>query len=248
VTCAEARRDIDLFLDGERPTVGAHLDGCPACAKVCAGEKALRAALKSRLERAPEGLAARLSRSIAEPLEFRRPVLGKLAAAVFFAALAGFLLFTPSAELPQALAAEMAARHDGHREPFGCAHLEDRTCVCAKCTPDAPKAMDAFFHDHGREDFCKHDLEKALGYRWDGVAAWPRRGSVLCWSLQRDASGRSLSHALMSTPVALGGKSAVVAVGSRVVIFVPRSATLTCVFVFDNAAEAQRFREALGIR
>jgi hypothetical protein len=173
-----------------------------------------------------------------------------VAAAVFFVALGASLLFTPAGETPRAFAAEAV---DRHREvSYACGRSEaDRCCVCANCTPDAEAAMKEFFARRGRADFCLHDLERLLGgYRYAGAAVWPRRGRPVCWSTHRDDRGRTISHALLATPLAMELKPTLLESGGRRVLFVPRPDLpgATCVFVFDDAPEAERFREKLGLK
>ncbi len=225
--CHEARRHVDLFMDGELSVsenmkVLEHLNLCRPCAGTYEGEKALRAGLRGELGAvtAPPELRNRIARALEGAGALRRPTRGRLAAAAFFLALVAAMVLTPAAEPPRLLAAELVPRHEESRRGYGCHKKADRACLCAACTPDEPRELDAFFRRHGRADFCRHELA-ALGYRFIGVAIGSHRGVLLCWSVQRDAAGHVLSHALLSTPIE-AGPPRLVAVGARVVLFAPR--------------------------
>ena len=262
--CHEAKHRLDLFMDGELSVpenleVLEHLNLCVACVSVYEGEKALRASLKARLgtERAPASLYEKLSRVGVAPsskpedkplgVSFRsgkedRRRWGALAAAVFFATLAATLLFTPSVETPRALAAEAVARHVETHDGFCGEKRDDCMCPCGKCCSDLRDAEGKFFRRHVSHTVCAHDLTP-LGYSFAGAAVWDHRGAKVCWTVQRDPAGRSITHALVATPLAMDRSAGPLALLSKdhPVLFVPSAPGMTCVFIFDAQAEADRF-------
>lgn len=249
--CHEAKRHLDLFMDGELTVpenlkVLEHLNLCRPCASVYEGEKALRASLKEQLgrERAPASLHAKLSPApVAEPPRRR---FGALAAAVFFLTLASALLFTPPAETPQALAAEVAVKHDETREGFCGRTDRDHLCVCVNCSPDRDDPMGKFFRRHVPYDVCAHDLAP-LGYRFVSAAVLTHRGAALCWTIQRDAKGRTITHALVATPLARPSSPLVLRDAPHPVVMKSAGAPgMTCVFIFDDPSELDRFLASMG--
>ena len=144
--CHEAKRHLDLFMDGELSVpenlkVLEHLNLCRPCAAVYEGERALRGALRSELGsvRAPESMAAKLTASPAAPrLELVPPVSGRArlfstaAAAAFFLIALIFVLTTPG-EKPAALATELSKMHTETRAGFCGQHLDSRMCLCGTC-------------------------------------------------------------------------------------------------------------------
>lgn len=256
--CHEAKRQLDLFMDGELAVpenmkVLEHLNLCRPCAGAFEGEKRLRAGLKASLGalRAPAGLMERL----AEPPALR-PELpgtsrrwGKVAAAALFFTIVGSLLFTPSPEF-QLMAAEFSERHAAQR--YACPENDDsRRCLCGDCTGDVAGSIRSFFEKHAERDYCAHLAESArLGWTPAGVAAWRCRGEDVFWSTWKTADGGTVSHALAGCE--LGGKPRFARRGGRPVLFYPRRdalpSDLACIFVFETEAEAARFAKALGVR
>lgn len=252
--CHEAKRRLDLFMDGELAvpenlTVLEHLNLCEACAEVFEGEKRLRAAMKAKLGglRAPAGLAAKLSASLGggEVVVLPGRRWGVAAAAALFITIVGSLIFSegPGTQL---LAAELSARH-GAREAYACGEGGDeRRCLCPACTTDVASAIRAFFAKHEERDYCAHLAESSkIGYVFDGVSAWICRGGEVGWSSWRTKSGGRVSHALVALSSPLRAPRFEVK-GGRPVFFYPRG-DKACVFIFDDAAEAERFATALGL-
>lgn len=224
MNCAEARDYLDRFMDGELSSpqgkeLTEHLEGCRECAAICAGEEKLRSELKEQLGsiRAPQGLRARLTGTTASASSGARPLRWTLAAAALFVAALVVFLFVPGVESPQALASEVAQRHEATRQGYCGEHRPDTVCVCPRCGHDAEKSLRGFFRQHVAHDPCLHDLS-ALGYEFLGAAVWNHRGKLICWTTQRDASGHTISHGLISTPVAIEGKSAILKVDGRTVL------------------------------
>lgn len=252
--CHEVRRALDPFMDDELSVpenlaVLAHLNLCAGCASVFEGESALRQALCRQLggEAAPPELAARWRAALRTDPAARRP--HRWAAAVFLAGLTAVIILTPPGESPRVLAAELAGAHGSFRYVCG-GKDSDRACVCRGCAPDPQGAARAFYAAHGCPDACVHDLQGILdGYRFSGVAVWPRRGRSVCWATWRDAEGRTLSHAFVDTPIAVGARPQRIEEDGRTFFFVPRERCPAgmCVFVFDDPAAADRFGRTLGI-
>ena len=249
--CHEAKRQLDLFMDGELSVpdnmkVLEHLNLCRPCSGVYEGEKALRASLKSQLgsELAPASVHAALSRasSPAGVVEPPRRRWGAVAAAVFLLTLSAALLFTPSVETPGAFAAVAASTHDVVRLGFCGRTGPDRMCVCENCCPDQDRPMEKFFRRHVAYDVCAHDLAK-LGYAVASATVSQHRDACLCWTIHQDGKGRSITHALLATPLALGGGPRVLRSGPRPMVMVPTPGRpgFTCVFIFDDPAELDRF-------
>jgi anti-sigma factor RsiW len=252
--CHEAKRALDLFMDGELPVpenarVLEHLGLCRPCGEVYEGEKALRAGLKASLETAPPGLVDRLFRAAAAPPGPPPLRAVRWAAALLFGAFVLALVFTAPAEMAHALASEAAAKHDALDYVCGSpGEGPDRRCICSGCCGDSEAGeVSGFFAEHGRPDFCSHGVLAKLGYRCSGVAAWEHRGEVLGWSTHRDGRGRTVSHALIRSPVAAPPVHVAKARGRTVVFHAMPEAGRTCVFVFDDAAEADRFLDATGL-
>jgi anti-sigma factor (TIGR02949 family) len=227
--CPEAQRHLDPFMDGELSVVEnlkvlEHLNLCAACARVYEGEKALRASLREKLgrEKAPAGLAERLSGALDAG---SRPSLRGwrwLAAAGLLVALGASFLLLPHGPIPQAMAEEIASRHEAARGAPRCANDADRRCLCANCAADPRAATEKFFEEKGRPDHCRHPFEQK-GYATEGVSTWSHRGKLVCWSVQRDAKGRAMSHALYPEDLLKMGKPAEVkAPKGRVMLFVAR--------------------------
>jgi hypothetical protein len=252
--CHEAKRHLDLFMDGELSVpenlkVLEHLNLCRACGSAYEGEKALRAGLRGTLgaERAPAGLASRVFARLepAEPVSRFLPRWNLVAAAVFFL-FAGALVLTPREF--QVLAGEVVSRHD--TQQYACNEgAPDRDCLCAGCCFDVPGRIRGFFDRHGRPDFCAHlEAREALGYVFRGVAAWPLGARRICWTNWRTPSGGTVSHALVDTGMAALGTPRLTVAHGRWVFLEPRpDRRSACVFVFDDEAELRRFARLAGL-
>jgi hypothetical protein len=233
----------------ENMSVLEHLNLCRGCAEVFEGEKRLRAALKGTLgaARAPAGLAAKLSASLGggEVAVLPRRRWGVVAAAAIFITIAGSLLFSPGPEF-QLMAAELSTRH-GAREVYACGEGGDeRRCLCPACTTDVASAIRAFFAKREERDYCAHLAEASkVGYVFEGVCAWTCRGEEVRWSSWRTKGGARVSHALVALEAPLRTPRFEVK-GGRPVFFYPKG-DKACVFIFDDAAEAERFASALGL-
>ncbi len=251
--CHEAKRQLDLFMDGELSVpdnmkVLEHLNLCRPCAVVYDGEKALRGALREKLgaERAPQGLATRVFSRLSPVVEVRPRRWWAVAAAAVFLLLVGSLVFTPREF--QVLAAGVSARHESQR--YACDEgAPDRDCLCADCCDDVPGRIRGFFDRHGRPDFCAHvELREMMGFVFTGVASWPFQGKELSWSTWRAPSGGTVSHALVDTAMASSGRARLARSGSRWILLEPRpDRRSACVFVFDDEPELRRFARLAGL-
>jgi anti-sigma factor RsiW len=262
--CHEAKRHLDLFMDGELSVpenlkVLEHLNLCRPCAGVYEGEKGLRAALRSRVgsERAPAGLAERLASSIGSPPALLRPdfasgkgrLFSAAAAAAFFLVGLMFVLSTPG-EKPRAFAAEMASKHNETHDGFCGQQRDDCLCVCRHCSSESMESKSSvgkFFQRQAGPGAgtCVHDLSH-LGYQVVGAKIERHRGRPVCWTVQRDDAGHTITHGLITTKIAMEPGPLLVCDGvDRPVLLIPREDSgMTCVFVFDDEGEAQRFRAA----
>lgn len=260
--CHEAKRHLDLFMDGELSVpenlkVLEHLNLCRPCAEVYDGEKALRGVLRSRLgsDPAPAELASRLASSLpAETVPFVRPVSSRhrlvsvAAAAAFFLVALTFVLSSP-VEKPQAFATELSKKHLETREGFCGQHRDDSLCLCDGCCSDSQNAVGTFFKRHGGRVTCDHNLQ-ALGYKPIGATVFQRKGQPVCWTVWRDAQDHTITHGLVTTKIAMEPGPLLVCDGvERPVELLPVDGTdKTCVFVFDDEDAAVRFRAARKLK
>lgn len=60
------------------------------------------------------------------------------------------------------------------------------------------------FDEKGRPDHCRHPFDQK-GYATEGASTWSHRGKLVCGSVQRDAKGRAMSHALYPELARLNG-------------------------------------------
>jgi hypothetical protein len=260
--CHEAKRHLDLFMDGELSVpenlkVLEHLNLCRPCGGVYEGEKALRASLRSSVGsvRAPAGLAERLAASVGEApvTAFRRPstksrLFSAAAAAAFFLVALTFVLSSPI-ERPQALATEAVTMHKETREGFCGQHRDDCVCTCDNCcSEEAARYIGKFSQKQIGTETCSHDLS-GLGYKPIGASVWRHRGQKVCWTVYRDEAGHTITHGLLTTKIAMEPGPMLVCDGvDRPVRLIPADGGMTCVFVFDDVGEAARFRLSRKIR
>jgi putative zinc finger protein len=258
--CHEAKRHLDLFMDGELSVpenlkVLEHLNLCRPCSSVYEGEKALRGALRSRLGdvRAPEGLADKLSApaDAAPRLEAVGPVAGRsrlfsaAAAAAIFAVAVLFLLTTPG-EKPKALATELSKMHKETRQGFCGQHRNDCVCLCGTCGETV--TVDKFFKRQVGRETCTHPLTD-LGYSPVGASVERHRGQPVCWTVHQDKAGHTITHGLITTKIAMEPGPLLVCDGvERPVVLIPAEGGMTCAFVFDSEGEAMRFRSARKLK
>jgi anti-sigma factor RsiW len=252
--CHEAKRHLDLFMDGELSVpenlkVLEHLNLCRACGSVYEGEKALRAELRTQLgsEAAPAGLLEKLAGSAAPVVPFRRfsgrqGLLSVAAAAALFLVALAFVLTSP-VEKPQAFATEAATMHKEIRDGFCGQHRDDAVCVCDNCcSASVENPVGKFFQKQVGHETCTHDLG-GLGYKPIGATVRPHRGQPVCWTVHRDDAGHTITHGLLTTKIAMSPGPLLVCDGvDRPVELIPAGGGMTCVFVFDDVGEAARFR------
>src|SRR5262249_8960082 len=138
-----------------------HLNLCRACQEVFQVEEKLRDFLKVELSR-PEpamGLADRVKRSLREApprpaATFSRRGWKIAAAAAVFIAVGAVVIFSPVRVQPQALAAEVAARHGSVRPEFYSTDRPDAMGLEGK----PRESLQEFFHRYVSYEVCLHDL------------------------------------------------------------------------------------------
>lgn len=260
--CHDAKHHLDLFMDGELSVpenlkVLEHLNLCRPCAGLYEGEKALRGVLRSQADavKAPAGLAERLAGASAElrlvpasaPAARRR--LAPFSAAAGFVLVLLTLVFTSTREMPKVLADEFSKRHKVSHEGYCGAHEPNRACLCTECNPTSDNIACRLFKELAGQDACSHDLGD-LGYKPVGVEVFEHSGQPVCWTVNRDDAGHTISHGLVTTKIAKQPGPLYLCDGvDRPVVMVPAPGTdKTCVFVFDSETEAKRFRESRRLK
>jgi anti-sigma factor RsiW len=262
--CHEAKRHLDLFMDGELSVpenlkVLEHLNLCRACADVYEGDKALRGLLRSRVGSgaAPSGLLERLvvaeAPAVSAPAPApamvavrRRRWLPVAAAAGFFLAVS--VMVFSAKETPSAFAYEMSSKHQKTHEGFCGVHQDDTLCVCPRCSAEPAAAVCSFFRNRIGHDVATQDLQD-LGYSMIGAQVWERQGHKVCWTVYHDTAGNSISYGLVPTKIAKEPGPMLVCDGvERPVVMIPAGGGMTSVFVFDTEPEAQRFRDARNLK
>lgn len=263
--CHDANHHLDLFMDGELSVpenlkVLEHLNLCRPCAGLYEGEKALRATLRARVGsgRAPEGLAEKLAGAASEfaapttapaPAPFARRRLVSVAAAAGFFIVMLALVFTNPKEMPKALAGDLSRKHIDTQKGFCGVHQDNCACLCNRCSLESDHAESRFFTKLVGHDSCSHDLSD-LGYRPVGVEVFTHLDRPVCWTVNHDEAGHTISHGLVTTKIAKQPGPLLVCDGvDRPVVMVPAPGTdMTCVFVFDSESEAQRFRQSRHLK
>jgi anti-sigma factor RsiW len=228
-----------------------HLNLCRSCQEVFQVEEKLRDALKVELGRPepPAGLADRVKLALREAPPrpaatfARRGWKLAAAAAVFFVVIA-LVLLSPDRVQPQALAADVVARHGSVRPSYYSSEHPDAIALGG----NGSQSLEEFFHRYVSYEVCLHDL-KSIGYTPVGGSVWKFRGQWVCWTTDRDSRGHSISHALLTMPIAMEKKPMLLVEGGRPVLLVPQEKLgRTCVFVFDDQADAEPFLKMMGIR
>jgi anti-sigma factor RsiW len=256
MNCTKARRKLDMYMDSELSVpenmeVLEHLNLCRACQEVFSVEEKLRDVLKIELARPepPSGLADRVRHALRETPRTlsaapRRRGWNIALAAAASLAIAAFVILSPGRVEPQALAAEVAARHGSVRPEFYSTEHPDTM----RLGGSGSQSLEEFFHRYVSYEVCLHDL-KPLGYAPVGGSVWKYHGHWVCWTTDRDSRGHTISHALVTRPIAMEKKPMLVVEGGRPVLFVPQEKLgRTCVFVFDDQADAEPFLKMMGIR
>jgi hypothetical protein len=221
MNCTEAKRYLDLFLDGELTVeqnlkVLEHLNLCGCCSKVFDGEKLLAVEAQKAAEKCPEALKRRVEACLQRE---GRPRLWMVAAAAAILAagigigIAAARLFVPAPRPANIAAAPIqatefarlaAAHHDEVRSNVP----EGGVCVCGDCTKAPKEQLETFFRKNGQTT-CLHDDAAQAGYVWKSGEIWKGgvKGRYVCMTFQvaRDR-GVMLSHAaLPSTAISLEG-------------------------------------------
>ncbi len=256
--CHDANHHLDLFMDGELSVpenlkVLEHLNLCRPCAGLYEGEKALRAVLRDRVGsgKAPEGLAEKLTGALsgAAVTPFARRRLMSVAAAAGFCIVMLTLVFTSTKEMPSALASELSTKHQSTLQGFCGMHRDDCLCLCPRCSSESENAEGKFFSKRVGYDACSHDL-RDLGYKAMGVEVFTHLDRPVCWTVNRDEAGHTISHGLVTTKIAMQPGPLYLCDGvDRPVVMIPVAGSdKTCVFVFDSETEAKRFRTARNLK
>ncbi len=255
MNCTKTLRRLDMYMDSELSVpenmeVLEHLNLCRACQEVFHVEERLRDTLKVELSRPepPAGLADRVRHAVREAppqptVSLRRRWWKYVAAAAVFLAVAALVMLFPVRELPQALGAEVAARHGSVRPEFYSIDRPDAMRFDGK----GSQSLHEFFHRFVSYEVCLHDF-KPLGYTPVGGSVWTYRGQTVAWTTDRDSRGHVISHALLTMPIAMEKKPMLLVEGGRPVLLVPQDKLgRTCVFVFDDQADAEPFLKLIGI-
>jgi anti-sigma factor RsiW len=214
--CHEAKRHLDLFMDGELSVpenlkVLEHLNLCRACASVYEGEKALRgasgrswaASARPKARREAGGTARRSAAELVPPVSGRAPLFSSAAAAAFFLIALIFVLTTPG-EKPVALATELSKMHQVTRTGFCGQHLDSRLCLCSACgeTGGEPVTVEKFFKRQVGRESCSHSLTN-LGYSPIGASVERHRGQPVCWTVHQDKANHTITHGQITTKIAM---------------------------------------------
>jgi anti-sigma factor RsiW len=254
MNCTKTLRRLDMYMDSELSVpenmeVLEHLNLCRSCQDVFQVEEKLRDTLKVELARPepPAGLADRVRRAVREappqPAVIHRRRWWKVAAvAAVFLGVAALVFLSPGREQPQALAAEVAARHGSVRPEFYATARPDAMALAGD-----RQGLQEFFHRFVSYEVCLHNF-KPLGYTPVGGAIWNYRGRPVAWTTDRDSRGHVISHALVTMPIAMEKKPMLLVEGGRPVLLVPQEKLgRTCVFIFDDQADAEPFLKMMGI-
>jgi hypothetical protein len=257
--CHEAKRHVDLFMDGELSVpenlkVLEHLNLCRACASAYEGEKALRGALRSQLGGRPRARrpGAKLAGSPAPRRGWSWSSRRRPAPASSRRRGRGVLPDRPDLR-----------PHDPRREARGAGHgaLEDAQGDPLGLLRAAPRQLrlflrhlrrdvtvEKFFKRQVGRESCSHYLSD-LGYTPIGASVESHRGQPVCWTVHQDKAGHTITHGQITTKIAMEPGPLLVCDGvERPVVLIPADSGMTCAFVFDDEGEAQRFRKAKGLK
>jgi anti-sigma factor (TIGR02949 family) len=244
MNCSDTRGRINPYLDGElgmdeNVQVVRHLETCPGCSAVFEGERLLFDELRRTAAGppAPAGLRMRISSDLREtrvasrPWPFARALVPAAAAAVLLAIFISFFTSQPV----EAMARRAVAWHDQ-----GSARV-----VPVSTAPE----LDRYYGSQGKKA-CLHERTVNAGMKYAYKSATVEKsgpgGSDTCWWIATcPTTGCRLTHACFPAPQGIekvwDGKRRVVPVGDRTVIMNYRNGQV-CLFVFDNAREAERFQ------
>lgn len=265
MNCNEAKRHLELFLDGELGVetnleILRHLAVCPPCSRIFEGEKQLLELVRERGGGAsccPASLAAKI-RSCLDAEGGRRggPLLLRLLlpalAASLVVGLMAWALSRSRPLTPEGIAAVAVAHHEKIRGGNGWDGLQMSP---PQEGDQARGRIEEFFHAHAAgQKCCLHEMQ-AMGYGWLGARVTHREfdGRPTCWTLQqRPEDGMLVSHTRLSREEvafdwskAPGGPMKIHRLqhGGREVLLVA-TPTCVCVFVMDAPAEVDRFLAA----
>jgi hypothetical protein len=261
MNCTEAKRHLDLFLDGELDVeqnlkVLEHLNLCACCSKAFDGERLLDAACAKSAEKCPDQVKRRCGMALDR--EGRGAWMAwAAAAALLLAGVAiGWMvrpqaprpLVPPSVASPADLAANLVAFHNAKR-----AGTQEGGLTVEGT--DGQGKLETFFKQKG-VDACLHCLEKR-GYSFKGGEVWVGgiRGRMICLTTQ---VAKDHPAVVTHTTVSAGDISLtdgmeatwdqhpvrVFQIGGRVVIL-EECGSHVCIFVTDSSIEAERLGIAM---
>jgi anti-sigma factor (TIGR02949 family) len=196
--CHEARRQLDLFLDGELSVqenmkVLEHLNLCRPCSGVYEGEKLVREHLKEQwTEVAPPELIGRIRQKIARTRgRFRR--WGGIAAMFLLGGLVTVLLVARSSRVNTSEFVNAAIRvHESSRTGLP----GPGACLKPCCSKDGATTIRTLCREKLGYENCLHALD-AMGYGYRSVAFEGVQGTMYCWTQQENGTGSLISHVLV---------------------------------------------------
>lgn len=243
MNCSDARGRINPYLDGElgmdeNVQVVRHLETCQGCSSVFEGERLLFDELRRTAAgpAAPVSLRARISSGLGQtrvasrPWPFARALVPAAAAAVLLAVFVTFFASQPV----EAMARRAVAWHDQ-----GSARVVPVSTVTE---------LETFYGSQGKKA-CLHERTVTAGkysYKSASVEKSGPGGSDTCWWVATcPTSGCRMTHACFPAPQGIektwpDGKRRTFTIGERTVIMNHRNGQV-CLFVFDNALEADKF-------
>ncbi len=265
MNCTEAKRYLDLFLDGELDVeqnlkVLEHLNLCTCCSKIFDGEKVLATEIaKAAGECCPEGLKRRCVMALDREGRGAWRTWAAAAAMLVAGMALGWILrpaqppmvvqLSPPDGTAAGLAGSLVGVHNANR-------ARDGAVAVSRGSGEERKAeLAAYFKSKG-VDACLHCLEKR-GYRFASGVVWKDgvRGRLVCLTTQVAKDGDAvLTHTTVDAGDIsfTGGAEAtwdlrpvrVFTFDGRVVI-IEECGPHTCIFVADSAAEAERLGIAM---
>lgn len=221
--CHEARRQLDLFLDGELSVqenlkVLEHLNLCSPCSGVYEGEKTIRESLKEQWTMpAPPELVSRIREKIARSRSrFWR--WGGIAAVFLLGGLVTLTIVARPSRVDANEFVDAAIRvHESSRSGLPGAGA----CLKPCCSKGGEATIRALCQEKlGYED-CLHALD-TMGYGYRSVAFQGVRGTMYCWTQQENATGSLISHVLVRSKL-ISERMQMVERSGRVVILLSRA-------------------------
>ncbi len=265
MNCTEAKRYLDLFLDGELDVeqnlkVLEHLNLCTCCSKIFDGEKALTAEIaRQGAECCPEQLKQRCAMALDHEGRVAWRPWAAAAAMLAIGVAIGWFIRPASVpvivQLPApngtaaSLAGSLVGIHNANRTRAG-------AMAVSATGGEARKAELAAFYKSKGVEACLHCMERR-GYRFSSGEVWKDgvRGRMVCLTTQVSTDHDAvLTHTTVGAGDIsfTGGAEAtwdqrpvrVFTVDGRVVIL-EQCGPHICVFVADSPAEAEKLGIAM---